>query len=272
MIVNAVLFDLLGSKALASLSFSKEEVTDEFLQLIVETYYQLMQEDSAREFVTTDIDGKSTCICKVSEVTIIVGVSDTSPIPEADVERMKQFQEASSKEIQQSSVRDFKEEFTGIADALLRERFRVCFITGTDPSYEDKSGSAVDSIIQNRGQKERLYSAPLLIGPYAIEVMRISHDEMIKVDWSEDLSSASLFVLVVSPPLPTADRVEQIVMRIREESTSQLVVVPGSDNQLELAREYEDLYGLELSDVSSQPTHLLLSSMAIAIGLPAVGD
>jgi hypothetical protein len=264
MIVNAVLFDLLGSKALASLSFSKEEVTDEFLQLIVETYYQLMQEDSAREFVTTDIDGKSTCICKVSEVTIIVGVSDTSPIPEADVERMKQFQEASSKEIQQSSVRDFKEEFTGIADALLRERFRVCFITGTDPSYEDKSGSAVDSIIQNRGQKERLYSAPLLIVPYAIEVMRISHDEMIKVDWSEDLSSASLFVLVVSPPLPTADRVEQIVMRIREESTSQLVVVPGSDNQLELAREYEDLYGLELSDVSSQPTHLLLSSMAIA--------
>ena len=53
MIVNAVLFDLLGSKALASISFSKEKVTDEFLQSIVETYYQLMQEDSAREFVTT---------------------------------------------------------------------------------------------------------------------------------------------------------------------------------------------------------------------------
>jgi hypothetical protein len=29
MIVNAVLFDLLGSKALASLSFSTEDVTDE---------------------------------------------------------------------------------------------------------------------------------------------------------------------------------------------------------------------------------------------------
>ncbi|MHA1963277.1 MAG: hypothetical protein ACXACG_10545 [Candidatus Thorarchaeota archaeon] len=264
MIVNAVLFDLLGSKALASLSFSKEKVSDEFLQLIVETYYQLMQEDSAREFVTTEIEGKSTCICKVSEVTIIVGVSDTLPISEYDIERMKRFQEASSKKIQQTSVRDYKEEFPGIADGLLRESLRICFITGENPSYEDKSGTAVDSILKDHSQKNRSYSAPLMIGPYGVEVMRISPDELVKVDWSEDLSSASLFVLVISPPLPTSDRVEQIVMRIREESTSQLVVVPGSDEQLEQAREYEDLYGLELSDVSLQPTHLLLSSMAIA--------
>ena len=250
MIVNAVLFDLLGSKALASISFSKEKVTDEFLQSIVETYYQLMQEDSAREFVTTEIEGKSTCICKVSEVTIIVGVSDTIPISDPDIERMKRFQEASTKDILQSSVRDFKEEFTALADALLRERLRVCFIASKDPSFEDKPGTAVESILQNRGQKGRRYSAPLLIGPYGVEVMRISHDELVKVDWSEDLSSASLFVLVISPPFPTADRVEQIVLRIRDESESQLVVVPGSDEQLELAREYEDLYGLDLSDVS----------------------
>jgi hypothetical protein len=264
MIVNAVLFDLLGSKALASISFSKEKVTDEFLQSIVETYYQLMQEDSAREFVTTEIEGKSTCICKVSEVTIIVGVSDTLPISNPDIERMKRFQEASTKDILQSSVRDFKEEFTALADALLRERLRVCFIASKDPSFEDKSGTAVESILENRRQKRRRYSAPLLIGPYGVEVMRISHDELVKADWSEDLSSASLFVLVISPPVPTADRVEQIVLRIRDESDSRLVVVPGSDEQLELAREYEDLYGLELSDVSSQPTHLLLSSMAVA--------
>ncbi|MFX1560132.1 MAG: hypothetical protein ACFFBL_06070 [Promethearchaeota archaeon] len=264
MIVNAVLFDLLGSKALASISFSKEKIGDEFLQVIVEKYYQLMQEDSAREFVTTKIEGKSTCICKVSEVTIIVGVSDTSPISDSDVERMKRLQEASAKDIEKSSVRDFKEEFKGIADALLRERIRVCFIASDDPSYEDKTGTAVDSILKNRRQKARKYTAPLLIGPFGVEVMRLTYDEVAKADWSEDLSSASLFVLVVSPPLPTADRVEQIVMRIRDKSTSKLIVVPGSDDQLELAREYEDLYGVELSDVSSQPTHLILSSMAIA--------
>ena len=264
MIVNAVLFDLLGSKALASISFSKERIEDAVLQQIVESYYQLMQEDSAREFVTTEIEGKSTCICKVSEVTIIVGVSDTIPIPEPDVERMKRFQEASTKDIEQSSVRNFKDRFRTTADALLRERLRICFIASEDPSFEDKSGTAVEAILQDREQKGRRYSAPLLMGPYGVEVMRITHDALVKADWSEDLSSASLFVLVISPPFPTADRVEQIVMRIREESNSQLIVVPGSDAQLELAREYEDLYGLELSDVSSQPTHLLLSSMAIA--------
>jgi len=264
MIVNAVLFDLLGSKALASISFSKEKATDEFLQLVVESYYKLMQEDSAREFVTTEIEGKNTCICKVSEVTIIVGLSDSDLITEPDIERMKRLQEASSKEIQQTSVRDFKEEFETIADALLRERMRLCFITSVDPSFEDKTGTAVDSILKARGQKGRSYSTPILIGPFTVEVMRISSDNLVKADWSDDLTSTTLFVLVISPPLPTADRVEQIVMRIRERSSSQLIVVPGSDSQLELAREYEDLYGLELSDVSSKPTHLLLSSMAIA--------
>ena len=264
MIVNAVLFDLLGSKALASISFSKEKVSEEFLQKIVETYYKLVQEDSARDFVTTEIEGKNTCICKVSEVTIIVGVADTIPLADADIERMKRFQEVTSRKIEQSSVRDFKEEFPTIAEALLRERLRVCFITGHDPSYDDRSGTAVDIILQNRAQKGRTYSAPLLIGPFGIEVMRISHEEIVKADWSEDLSSASMFVLIISPPLPTADRVEQIVTRIRDESASRLIVIPGSDEQLELAREYEELYGLDLSDVSSQPTHLLLSSMAIA--------
>lgn len=264
MIVNAILFDLLGSKALASISFSKVKVTDEFLQQVVETYYKLMQENSAREFVTTEIDEINTCICKVSEVTIIAGLSDSDTISEQDIERMKRLQEASSKKIQQTSVRDFKEEFVGIADSLLRERLRLCFITSIDPTFEDKTGTAVDLILQSKGQKERSFSAPILIGPYTIEVMRISPDQIVKVDWSEDLSSITLFILIISPPLPTADRVEQIVMKIREKSTSNLIVVPGSDNQLELARDYEDRYGLDLSDVSSKPTHLLLSSMAIA--------
>ena len=264
MIIDAMLIDLLGSKSLASISFGTEELSDEFLQLVIETYYQLMQDSSARDFVTTEIEERSTCICKVSDVTIIAGVSDTSPLPDSDVERMRHFQEVSTMNIEKSSVRDFKDEFEGVAEGILREPIRICFITGSDPSYEDKSGTAVDSIIQNMRQKGSSYSTPIFVGPFGVQVMRISYDDIAKSSWTEALESASLFVLVISPPLPTGDRVEHIVMRIRERSTSELVVVPGSDEQLELAREYEELYGLELSDVSSQPTYLILSSMAIA--------
>jgi hypothetical protein len=106
---------------------------------------------------------------------------------------------------------------------------------------------------------------PVAIGPFGVEIMRISHDEIIKADWSEDLSSANVFALIISPPLPTTDRVEHVVMRLRDNSSSELIIIPGSDNQLELAREYEELYGLELCDsVSPKPTLLLLSVMAIA--------
>ena len=150
MIIDAILIDLLGSKALASISFGTEALSEELLQLIIDTYYRLMQESSAREFVTTEIEEKSTCICKVSDVTIIAGVSDTSPLPESDIEQMKHFQEVSIKSIEQSSVRDFKDEFEETAERILRTPIRICFITGSDPSYEDKSGTAVDSIIQSR--------------------------------------------------------------------------------------------------------------------------
>jgi len=265
MIVNAVLYDLLGSKALGHIAFSHDTVSEDFLQRVVEIYYQLIQEDSAREFVTTEIEGSGTIICKVSKVTLVVGVTDTGNVTDDDVELMRQFSDAVVKRVEQSSVRVFKEEFASLAEDLLRERIRICFITGEDPSFEDKSGSAVEMLFKTRGLKERAYTLPTAIGPFGVEIMRISHDEIIKADWSEELSDADVFALIVSPPLPTSDRVEQVVLRIRDESSSELIIIPGSDSQLELAREYEELYGLELCDsVSPKPTILLLSVMAIA--------
>lgn len=265
MIMNAVLFDLLGSKALADINFSRDTVSEDFIQSVVQVYYKLIQEDSARDFVTTEIEGRGTAISRISEVTLAIGVTDANTVSDADLERMKRFSDAIVKQVEQSSVREFKEEFVSFAESLLRERIRICFITGEDPSFEDKSGSAVEMLFKTRGQRGRTYTVPTAVGPFSVEIMRISHDEIIKTEWSEDLSSADIFAIIISPPLPTSDRVEHVVFRIRDESSSKLIIVPGSDDQLELAREYEELYGLELCDsVSPKPTMLILSVMAIA--------
>ncbi|MFW9925571.1 MAG: hypothetical protein ACFFDM_02270 [Candidatus Thorarchaeota archaeon] len=265
MIENAILYDLLGSKALASITFSHDTISDAFLQRVLEIYYKLIQEDSARDFVTTEIEGHGTIMSKISEVTLIIGVTDSSEVLNDDIERMKRFSDAVVKQVEQSSVREFKDEFEGFAEALLKERIRICFVTGEDPSFDDKSGTAVDILFKTRGKRGRAYTVPTALGPFSAEIMRISHDSIVKADWSEDLSSADVFGLIVSPPLPTSDRVEQIVMRIREESSAKLIIIPGSDAELELAREYEEQYGLELCDsVSPKPTILLLSVMAMA--------
>ena len=263
--MNAILYDLLGSKALASVSFSQEAVHDEFLQRIVEMYYQLIQEDSARDFVSTEIEGRNTAICKISEVTLVVGITDSNIVSEDDAERIKQFADAVTKQVEQSSVRDFKERFPSFAQEFLRERIRICFVTGEDPSFDDKAGSAVDMMFKTRGQRGRAYTIPTEVGPFSVEIMRTSHDEIIKTEWNDDLSSADVFALVISPPLPTSDRVEHVVMRVRDESNAKLMILPGSDDQLELTREYEEQYGLDLCDSdSSRPTILLLSVMAMA--------
>lgn len=263
--MSAILYDLLGSKALASTTFSRDAISEDFLQRVLEIYYKLIQEDSARDFVTTEIEDRGTVLSKISEVTLIIGVTDTGTIHDNDIERMKSFSDAVEKQVEQSSVREFKDDFERFAEALLKERIRICFVTSEDPSFEDKSGTAVDMLFRTRGQRGRGYTVPAAIGPFGVEIMRISYDSIIKTNWSEDLSSADVFGLIISPPLPTADRVEHVVMRIRDESSAKLIIIPGSDDELELSREYEEQYGLELCDsVSPRPTILLLSVMAIA--------
>jgi hypothetical protein len=265
LIVDAILYDLLGSKSLASISFNKEKVHEEFLQHIVKMYYQLIQEDSARDFVSTEIEDRGTIICRISEVTLVVGITDSNVVKDDDEERMKQFSDAVSRQVEQTSVRDFKEHFHDFSLEFLRERIRICFITGEDPSFEDKAGSAVEMLFKTRGQRGRGYTIPAEMGPFAVEIMRISHDEIVRTNWSDDLSSADVFALIISPPLPTSDRVEHIVMRVREDSSAKLMIIPGSDGLLELAREYEEQYGVDLCDSdSSRPTILLLSVLAMA--------
>lgn len=263
--MNAILYDLLGSKALATMDFSRDTVSEDLLQKVVEIFYKLIQESSTRDFLTTEIQGCGTVICRIGEVTLVIGVTDTPSASEEDIQRMKQFSDAVAKKVEQSSVRDFKDEFSSYAESILRGRIRICFVTGVNPSFEDKPGTAVETLLKTRGKRGRTYTIPAAVGPFGIEIMRISPDDIIKTDWSEDLSSADIFALIISNPRPTSDRVEQIVMRIRTESAAKLMVLPGSDEDFQISREYEEAFGLELCDSdSTRPSILLLSVMAIA--------
>jgi len=72
-----------------------------------------------------------------------------------------------------------------------------------------------------------------------------------------------VFAIIVSGVLSEADRVEEAVQKIRSQCDAKIIVVPGSDEELEHARDIETNLGIDLCDsVSPRPTHLLLSIMA----------
>ena len=263
LIASATLFDLLGSKVLASLHFTQSEITDEFLQTAVSEYYSLIEENAAQKFITTKIGELAVSVLKVGDVTLLIVIGDSDVFSEKVITSIKKLDWHITDEIERASVREFKEDFEKVAETHLRIPLNIGIITVTEPLPEDMTASAVKLMIKNKGADRKSLSQPIRIGYYSVRATQYHYDEFVDDEWVKELSSIDVFVVVVSGILSEADRVEEAVQQIRSNSEAPIVVVPGSDDELERARDIEANFGIELCDsVSPRPTHLLLSIMA----------
>ena len=88
-IASATLFDLLGSKVLASLHFNQSRITDEFLQTAVSEYYSLIEENAAQKFIITKIGEQAVSILKVGDVTVLIVVGVIDVFSEKEITNIK---------------------------------------------------------------------------------------------------------------------------------------------------------------------------------------
>jgi len=262
-IASATLFDLLGSKVLESLTFTKGEISEDFLETVINEYYTLVQDDSARSFVLTKVNGRAVSISKVSDVTLVVAVSDVDAFSDAEIAKLQKFQTTVALEILNSSVRDFKNHFPDVVDQNLRLPLNICFVAAEEPSDENKSVVALDALFEIKHNPGEHLTDVIKIGPFAVRVMRTNYSNLMKASWSDVLSTIELFALIISKRLSENEVIQEAVLKIREESSSRIIVIPGSDSDLEAARNLEMIYGIDLCDtVSPRPVNLLLSAIA----------
>ena len=263
LIASATLYDLLGSKVLASLHFTQSKITDEFFQNAVSEYYSLIEDNAAQKYITTKIGERAVSILKVGDVTVLIIIGDSDVFSETEITNIKKLDWHVSDEIERNSVREFKDDFEKVAETHLRIPVNICIITVAEPPPEDVTTSAVELMVQNTGADRKSLSQSIRLGPYLIRVTQYHYDEIISDVWPKVLSSFDAFAVVVSGVLSEGDRVEEAVQRIRINSEANIVVVPGSDEELEHARDIEVSLGINLCDsVSPRPTHLLLSIIA----------
>lgn len=263
LIASATLYDLLGSKVLASLHFTKAEITEQFLQNAILEYYTLIEENAAQKFITTKIGDYAVSILRVGEVTVLIVIGDSDIFSEAEITNIKKLDWHITDEIEQSSVRDFKEDFVKLAGSHLRNPLRFCIVTVEEPPPEDMTASAVELMIKNKGADRKSLSQPINVGPYVVQVLHYYYNEIVNDGWPNELSSMDVFALVVSGVLSEGDRLEDAVREIRSNSETNILVIPGSDDELEHARSIELSLGIDLCDsVSPRPSQLLLSIMA----------
>ena len=263
MISGAILYDLLGSKVLASINFTNTEVSDDFLQSIADEYYELIEEDAAKSFISTLISDHAVTVSRVGEVTLIITLSDSDSFSDREVIRIRKLQWLVSEEVKKSSVRDFKDNFAYIAKENLGVKLNICFVTARDLPHEDISGTAVQSLMKQTGGHRETFGRAVSIGPYSVRSLQLYYDEINDDEIIANISDTNIFALIVSGNLSDGDKVEDVVNRIRSICDCKIIVIPGHDGVLEYARNFEFNLGIELCDsVSPKPTHLLLSVLA----------
>ncbi|NOR38136.1 MAG: hypothetical protein GQ580_00940, partial [Candidatus Thorarchaeota archaeon] len=165
----------------------------------------------------------------------------------------------------ETSKRNARQSFGDMVSGCLKKRLSICFFSASSPASEDKSGSAVAMLVKRPSDQSSPYAKPVSIGPYNVIAMRHTTAEVPKAKWPDHMEQVQVFVLVVAPPLPSAHDLGAVIDRIRANSKATILVVPGSDEELEFARRLELLLDIDLCDsVSSSPTDLLLSVLAMS--------
>ncbi len=264
MIIKVLLFDLAGPKVLASSSFVREVTTDEFLRAVVERYSEIMS-GLSRRVVPITIQERVVYLARVNEATLVVGVSDSQDLSPDELETVDRIGEEMRHVVERISVRDAKTMFTPLVEEHLRSSVRICTLSDPEPLEHDSSGRAVASIVASRGQEKKDWTDATRIGPYDVYVLPLSYESFATAKWKDNLAKAQVFAVIMSRNRPDSRWVASAAKKIRDNSKARILIVPGSDDDLEKAREYESQYFLELCDsVSSKPTELLLSALATA--------
>jgi len=265
MIEAAALYDLRGTKVLASISFSKKAPSEEVLQSVIQRFFELVEAETIDKCMQLEVDGWRVCLIQVGKMTLIAGFTSSSEISADDVAAMKELDEAFKMLASETSRRDARKSFNDIVASSLKKRLSICFFSASSPAPEDKSGSAVATLAKRLSDKSSPYTKPVSIGPYNVVTTRHTTAEVPKAKWPDYLKQVNVFVFVVAPPLPSAHDLGEVIDRIRANSEATILVVPGSDEELEFARRLELLLDIDLCDsVSSGPMDLLLSVLAMS--------
>ncbi|MFW9847310.1 MAG: hypothetical protein ACFFD6_11205, partial [Candidatus Thorarchaeota archaeon] len=264
MITKALLFDLLGPKVLAIRSFTKDRLSDDFHLAIVDKYSELMSELAGKPAAAIIADSL-VYFFRVNEATLVIAISDSPNPNDEEMEQVKTLGIEMSDLVSRIPVRDAKNMFLPLVEKKLRKKIYLGFVCESNPPAHNHSGRAVLSLVQKLSLENQPFTRAAKIGPFDVHLTQMTLEDLEKSDWSEPLNQVDSFAIIISTPIPRPETIGEAIRKIRANTTGNLLIIPGSDSELEMARELESSYFLELCDsVSSRPSDLVLSVLATA--------
>ncbi|MHA1771014.1 MAG: hypothetical protein ACTSYL_04970 [Candidatus Thorarchaeota archaeon] len=260
MIVSAALIDLHGPKILAQESFYQSAPSIELHNKVLDQFYELAVAVSMDEVLELNVADRHWLIMRLDDVSVIVVQCHGSDADSQDIAALRALKKAFMWKMGEGSVREYKADFVRLAQRHLLRSAKFVIITASDIDVGNHSGKATLRMVTGPGGTA---PEPIRVGPYLVSV---THRDFETFQWADDFLDATGFGLVVSPDVDKGFY-HKLATQIRSHLQSALIlIVPGSDDELEFARQIEDALDAQLCDsVSEDPIDLLLALMATAM-------
>ncbi|MCF2137759.1 MAG: hypothetical protein K9W43_11060 [Candidatus Thorarchaeota archaeon] len=260
LIVSAALIDLHGPKILAQESFYQSAPSVELHNRVLEQFYELAVAVSMDEVLELNVADRHWLVTRLDDVSVIVVQCHDSTPDTQDITALRALKKAFMWKMGDGSIREYKAEFVKLVRRHLVRPAKFVIITSAHIGVENHSGKATLSMVSEPGGTTR---EPIRVGPYLVSV---KHCDFETFQWTDDFLDATGFGLVVSPDVDEGFY-HKTTETIRSHLPSALVlVIPGSDDELEFARQIEDTLDAQLCDsVSEDSINLLLTLLATAM-------
>lgn len=249
---------------MSQLDFTKGNLRSAQVDMAVDSYFAFLQAGLEDTCSTAEIGSNAVLLCKVNDITLLACFSDDKKIDDDQLESAKILSSQVKERIGEKSARKVR----GIFPSLAREQFQkavsIFFVSHHYPEIDNKSGQAVQKLLNSKHSSNESYSVN--VGPFSISYKHGIPSEITGYD-SKSLEDIDVLVFIISNPIWPESIFDSVIRRFREHPDIPILVVPGSDDYLEITRKYEEKYEVILCDSVSDDPHRLLVSVLAYSGL-----
>ena len=258
MISHAALVDLQGPKVLAQYAFVTSNLDRERMDAALEIFYDSLISEEKRELVLVGAEPPTECVLRLNETSVLVVIADQEGLDPRDLNGIRALGKAIEWLAGGETIRAVKDDFPDLVRRHLMRRVTFVVVTSDTITGQNLPGRAVLKMVGDIGGRTE---EPYEVGPYLVSIVHQTYSCLGLFLDVEDLSGCAF----VTAPDVEFSEYDAVVTNARRRGNVTVMVIPGSDDQLEHARELEEMLGVVLCDsVSDSPTELVLSLLCTA--------
>jgi hypothetical protein len=259
------LLDLRNLQVLAKVSYVREETVETTLEDVLAQFYEVFEEHAPDSPFITSFDSKVAYVSPLSESRVLVCLGDKKPRDKNQLHRIRRLGNELVEEYEKKSGFDSQAILNELADRFLLSDICLLFFSSRNPSFKNRTGRAITKLTELKQRQESASVSPFKIGPYRVHCIMLNTSDSLNDLSPGAIESVDVASIVFSETQTTEETVERLAKQLHAELSVPILIVPGSDNELQVCREFEERLDLMLCDsASDDPIALILSVLAIA--------